>query len=223
MNGGWRRVLQLSAIFCTELKGLQKKEKAVVIERREEIEEYHDIRTNLANERGDYRAVITEPTYALPFIQNGRLVKVIDGKRDFGWGAVIQVEKRHWPMVRGAPSRPADVKASDEHVVFILLNCASNSRVDTRDRTGSAIHTIQPAGDAPGEPLVVPVLLSCIESICAARIHMPRDVRSIESRRDVYRSVKEMQIRLKGNLPILDPVQNMGIKDERFLKLLKVS
>lgn len=206
-----------------ELRELKAKEKAFSIEKREEIEEYYNIRDNLAKERADFQAVITEPSYALPFLQSGRAVKVMDGKRDFGWGLVLHTEKRLWPMVRGVPTRPVDVKASEEHIVYVLLNCATNTTVDQRDRSGSAIHTIQPAGDGPGEPMTVPVLLSCIERISAIRTQMPRDVRSPNARKEAYGRVKILLKQKNGNPPLLDPVQNMGIKDERFLKLLKVS
>lgn len=206
----------------SELRDLQKKEKAVKIDRRDEIEEYHEIRDSLIKQRGDYQAVITEPSYALPFLQSGRVVRVIDGKRDFGWGIVLQSERRHWPMVRGAPSKPADVKASDEHIVFVLLNCAANARVDSRDKSGSAIQTIQPAGDGPGEPVIVPVLLSCIESFSVIRTHIGRDLRMLQPRQEAYARIKMLLTQRGGKVPVLDPVANMGIKDEGFKKLVKV-
>jgi ATP-dependent RNA helicase DOB1 len=48
----------------------------------------------------DFREVITHPTYALPFLQAGRLVKVEYQKLDFGWGVVINFEKRVPAKVR---------------------------------------------------------------------------------------------------------------------------
>ena len=48
----------------------------------------------------DFREVITHPTYSLPFLQTGRLVKVKYQKLDFGWGIVINFEKRIAPKVR---------------------------------------------------------------------------------------------------------------------------
>jgi superfamily II RNA helicase len=84
----------------TELKRLESQKKATKIEKREEVEEYYDLRQHLDDYAKDYRAVIQLPTYSLPFLQPGRLVQVQDGDRDFGWGAVIHFEKRNWPMVR---------------------------------------------------------------------------------------------------------------------------
>ena len=211
-----------SAFTIAELREFVKKEKSFELERREEVEEYYEIRDALTKQRGDYQAVITEPTYALPFLQSGRVVRVIDGKRDFSWGVVIQTERRHWPMVRGQPSKPLDAKASEEHIVFILLNCAVNGRVDTRDKSGGALQTIQPAGDGPGEPMVVPVLLSCIESFSVVRMHIGRDLKSLQARQEAYSRVKLLMSQRNGKVPVLDPIANMGIKDEGFLKLVKV-
>ena len=125
-------------------------------------------------------------------------------------------------MVRGQPSKPLDAKASEEHIVFILLNCAVNGRVDTRDKSGGAIQTIQPAGDGPGEPMVVPVLLSCIESFSVVRMHIGRDLKSLPARQEAYSRVKLLMSQRNGRVPVLDPIANMGIKDEGFLKLVKV-
>jgi ATP-dependent RNA helicase DOB1 len=47
----------------------------------------------------DFREVITHPTYALPFLQPGRLVKVKYQNLDFGWGVVVNFEKRVTPKV----------------------------------------------------------------------------------------------------------------------------
>ena len=48
----------------------------------------------------DFREVITHPTYSLPFLNNGRLVKVKHQNLDFGWGVVVNFQKRLPPKVR---------------------------------------------------------------------------------------------------------------------------
>jgi len=42
----------------------------------------------------DFRDVITHPNYCLPFLQPGRLLKVKWQKLDFGWGVIINYQKR---------------------------------------------------------------------------------------------------------------------------------
>ena len=48
----------------------------------------------------DFREVITHPSYSLPFLQAGRLVKVKCEKLDFGWGVIVNYQKRLPPKVR---------------------------------------------------------------------------------------------------------------------------
>ena len=95
-----------------------------------------------------------------------------------------------------------------------------------KERTTS---TPTPGGVQPckagqkGEPLVVPVLLSTIEAISHIRIHLPKDIRQLQARETVWKSVLEVHRRHPDGITLLDPIQNMRIKDEKFKQLLKVS
>lgn len=208
--------------MSAEQRELKRKIQSFQMERQEEIEEYHDIRSNLASQRGDYKAVVTEPHYILPFIQPGRVVKIVDGERDFGWGVALSYEKRNWPILKSGPTRPADVKGQEEYIAMTLLNCAPNSRPDNRDKS-TAIHAIQPAAEGEENPVVVPVLFTCIDNVSAVRLQTGRDMRGFEAKQTVWRSYKEMKRRMPNGLPVLDPIENMHIKDEKFRKVVKVS
>ncbi len=74
-----------------------------------------------------------------------------------------------------------------------------------------------------GEPLVVPVLLSTLDGISLIRIFLPKDLRSLSARETTWKSVLEVHRRFPDGITLLDPVQNMGIKDEKFKQLVKVS
>ena len=88
--------------------------------------------------------------------------------------------------------------------------------------------TATPGGIQPcepgqkGEPQVVPILLTAIEAISHLRIFLPKDIRQQAARDTVWKSVLEVQRRFPDGIGLLDPVQNMGIKDEKFLELIKV-
>jgi ATP-dependent RNA helicase DOB1 len=64
------------------------------------VAEYYELRTQLDQLASDFRDVVTHPNYSLPFLQPGRLVKIKHGDRDFGWGVVINYQKRLPPKVR---------------------------------------------------------------------------------------------------------------------------
>lgn len=83
----------------TELKREEESKDAVVIPDEQLVAEYYDYRQQLDQMAQDFRDVITHPTYSLPFLQPGRLVKVKYQDLDFGWGVVINFSKRLPPKV----------------------------------------------------------------------------------------------------------------------------
>lgn len=86
-------------ISVTELKREEESKDAVVIPDEQLVAEYYDYRQQLDQMAQDFRDVITHPTYSLPFLQPGRLVKVKYQDLDFGWGVVINFSKRLPPKV----------------------------------------------------------------------------------------------------------------------------
>ena len=117
-----------------------------------------------------------------------------------------------------------DIPPHEQYIVDVLLNCSQDSTVP-KDR--STI-TTTPGGVLPcpsgqkGEPLVLPVLLSTLNGISHLRIFLPKDLRPIGSRETAWKSVLEVQRRLPDDIPFLDPIENMGIKDQKFKELVKV-
>lgn len=78
-----------------------------------------------------------------------------------------------------------------------------------------------PPGET-GEFAVVPVLLATLDGISHIRIFLAKDLKPPESRQQAFKSVQEVQRRFPNGVALLDPVENMGIKDDAFKKLLKV-
>ena len=70
---------------------------------------------------------------------------------------------------------------------------------------------------------VVPVLLSCVESISHIRIFLPDNLKSPDQRNTVRKSLDEVKRRFPDGIAVLDPIENMGITDDSFKKLLRVS
>lgn len=70
--------------------------------------------------------------------------------------------------------------------------------------------------------MVVPVLLSTIDGISHLRLFMPKDIRQEQAREALWKSVLEVQRRFKDGVVLLDPIENMGIKDEKFKELVQV-
>jgi ATP-dependent RNA helicase DOB1 len=78
----------------TELLQEEEKKQAIVVPDEEAVADYWEYRRQLNEMSADFRDVITHPNYCLPFLQPGRLLKVKWQKLDFGWGVIINYQKR---------------------------------------------------------------------------------------------------------------------------------
>ncbi|KAF9096494.1 ATP-dependent RNA helicase mtr4 [Mortierella sp. AD031] len=199
-----------------ELATLEDAKSAMVFEDEDAISKYHDIRQQATLIRKDIREVVNHPTYALPYMQPGRVVKVSYEDQDFGWGIVSGFNKKMPSVVRGAPP-PASL--DPVYIVDVLLYCAAKTQVvPGLDGLAPGIKACPPG--EKGELMVVPILLSCLESIATPRIFLAKDLRSADARHTIHKSLMELQRRFPDGIPLLDPVQNMNIKDASFIKAI---
>ncbi|KAI6121198.1 rRNA-processing arch domain-containing protein [Pisolithus sp. B1] len=187
------------------------------------IAAYYDYRQQLDRMGEDMRAVITHPTYSLPFLQPGRLIRVKHREANFGWGVVINFQKRLRTKAKSEFQQVDDIPPHEQYIVEALLYCADSTTIP-KDRN---ISTASPGDFQPCPPgekgvsLVVPMFLSAIEAISHIRIVLPKDLRQDQARETVWKSVLEVQRRFPQGIALLDPVENMGIKDDKFLNLIK--
>jgi ATP-dependent RNA helicase DOB1 len=65
-----------------------------VIEQEPVIAHYYQLRQQIENMRQQLSAFITSPKYILPFLNPGRLIRVVNKEDDFGWGVVVNFRKR---------------------------------------------------------------------------------------------------------------------------------
>ncbi len=120
--------------------------------------------------------------------------------------------------------KPEEYPPHEQYVIDVLLNCSSGSS-NPKDRN---IEAPTPGGilpcpsGQPGQPLVLPVLLTTIEAISHLRIHLPKDLRSSQSRETTWKTVLEVEKRFPKGIATLDPIQNMKIEDSKFKELVRV-
>jgi len=77
----------------SRLESLEKEYHAIEIPNEKIIAEYYQIRNQLEVSKEEVRKIVHQPFHALPFLQQGRLVKVKDGDTDWGWGVVVNFQK----------------------------------------------------------------------------------------------------------------------------------
>ncbi|SMQ55940.1 unnamed protein product [Zymoseptoria tritici ST99CH_3D7] len=203
-----------------QLVELEQKRLDMIIPNEGEVKEYYDLRQALTNYATDMREVITHPQYLLKFLQAGRLVKIKYKDYEFGWGVVVNFMKVK--PARG--QKEEDIKASQSVVVDVLMSVAVDGATS---QVGAKLTEDLPPGvrpPAPGEKgkmEVVPVMNGTIDSIGHIRVFLPNDLRTQEQRNTVRKSLEEVSKRFPDGIAILDPIENMGINDEGFKKLLR--
>jgi len=201
-----------------DLQDLEVERSNMLIEDESSIKDYFDLRKQLDNYSKEMRDVITHPQHCLQFLQSGRLVKVKYKDYDFGWGAVVNFAKRRSPK-----NQTEEFQPTESYIVDVLLQVANDSIVSMNNKAEGELPpgVRPPVAGEKGKMEVVPILLSCIDSIGHIRIFLPSDLRSPDQRNVVRKSLEEVKKRFPDGIAILDPVENMGITDESFKKLLR--
>ncbi|EKV19706.1 ATP dependent RNA helicase (Dob1), putative [Penicillium digitatum] len=199
-----------------ELESLEEKRTNMIISDEGTIREYYDLRKQLDAFADDVQHVITHPNYSLTFIHPGRLIHVKYKDADFGWGVVINQKKR-----KQASNDTEKLTPHQSYIVDVLMRTTEGSSIGTKSFQDlpPGVHPAKEGEPARSE--VVPIVLSCITEISHIRIMLPKDITSPSSRNDVMKSVGEVKRRFPDGVPLLDPIENMQIKDESFKKLLR--
>lgn len=203
-----------------QLVEMEQKRADMVVENEAEIKEYYDLRQSLTRYGGDMREVITHPQYLLKFLQSGRLVKIKYKDYDFGWGAVCNFMK----IKPSKNLKEEDIKPSASVVVDVLLNIAADSPSSqplSKHAEDLPPGVRPPAPGEKGKMEVVPVMNGTIDSIGHIRVFLPTDLRTPEQRNTVRKALEEVAKRFPDGVAILDPIENMGITDDSFKKLLR--
>lgn len=191
-----------------KIKKLEEQYHTIEIPNEESVVTYFKIRQQLAKLGKEIQEFIHKPKYCLPFLQPGRLVKVKNEDADFGWGVVVNFSKKTNTKASG-DSEPL-------YVVEVLLHCSKESVKD------AATEAARPAAPGEtGEMQVVPVMLHLLTSVSSVRLYIPKDLRPFDNRQLMLKSIQEVQKRFPDGVPLLDPIDDMGIKDPALKKVIQ--
>ncbi|KAM9329941.1 exosome RNA helicase MTR4 [Gastrophryne carolinensis] len=192
-----------------KVKTLEEQYNGIQIPNEESVVTYYKIRQQLAKLAKEIEEYIHKPKYCLPFLQPGRLVKVKSEDDDFGWGVVVNFSRK-------SNVKPNTGDLDPLYVVEVLLNCSKESLKN------AATEAAKPARpDEKGEMQVVPVLLHLLVAISSVRLYIPKDLRPLDNRLSVLKSIQEVQKRFPDGVPLLDPIDDMGIKDPGLKKVVQ--
>jgi ATP-dependent RNA helicase DOB1 len=198
-----------------ELQELEIERSNTIITDEATVRDYYNLRQQLDTHTKDMRDVIMHPNYCLQFLQAGRLVKIKFKDYDFGWGAVVSFQVRR--ANKGEVLQP-----QQSYVVDVLLSVAADTRFMPQVSEGLPPGVRPPPPGEKGKMEVVPVVLNCIESIGHLRVFLPNELKSTEQKNSVRKALDEVKKRFPDGIAILDPIENMNIKDDSFKRLLRV-
>uniref|UniRef100_A0A8C0PL09 Exosome RNA helicase MTR4 n=2 Tax=Canis lupus familiaris TaxID=9615 RepID=A0A8C0PL09_CANLF len=192
-----------------KVKNSEEQYNKIVIPNEESVVIYYKIRQQLAKLGKEIEEYVHKPKYCLPFLQPGRLVKVKNEGDDFGWGVVVNFSKK-------SNVKPNSGELDPLYVVEVLLRCSKESLKN------SATEAAKPAKpDEKGEMQVVPVLVHLLSAISSVRLYIPKDLRPVDNRQSVLKSIQEVQKRFPDGVPLLDPIDDMGIQDQGLKKVIQ--
>ena len=199
-----------------ELSDLEIEKAGMEIADEATVKDYYELRRQLDTYTRDMRDVITHPNYCLQFMQAGRLVRIKYKDYDFGWGAVVNFTPRK-------ANKGEELTPQQSYIIDVLLQVANDTNFSPQASHDLPPGVRPPAAGEKGKMEVIPVLLSCIDSIGHLRLFLPSELKSVEQRNGVRKALEEVKKRFPDGIAILDPIENMGITDDSFKKLLRVS
>lgn len=197
----------------------------IVIKNEEEVAEYFYLSRALVKLKEEFLSIRNKPEHVVRFLNGGRLVKVYskagdeDDKKRWDWGVIVNFTTKN-----AADS----TSATPDTVVHVLLNCLNTAGATTTNPDGSTSELPSPApagtmgltSATTCEMKICPVPLEMMDLISSLRVYIPKDLRSLESRQAVGKSVKEVLRRFPQGVPLLDPLEDMDIKDEQFARVI---
>ncbi|OIW27285.1 antiviral helicase [Coniochaeta ligniaria NRRL 30616] len=202
-----------------ELMNLQEERDSLIIPDENTVKDYYTIRQQLKEYTKDMVSVIQHPKYCIEFLQAGRLIHIeTPSGADFNWGMVVDVKER------AASKKGESWPAQESWFIDVLIKISKDSKDFPRSTTnGDAIPDgVQPPkADEWGRYEIVPCLLTCLKAVSQIRVFLPKSLNTQAEKDQTGRAMEETIRRFPDGVPMLDPMENMGITDDAFKKLLR--
>ncbi|KAL6501313.1 Exosome RNA helicase MTR4 [Orobanche hederae] len=203
-----------------QAKALEEERDSIIIEEEDSLENYYSLLQQYKALKKDIRDIVTSPKYCLPFLQPGRLISIqctpdnenslsLPMKDDVTWGVIINFER-----VKSASEDDANKKPEDaDYTVDVLTRCRVH-----KDEIAKKTIRILPLKE-PGEPAVISLPISQIDSLSSIRLVIPKDLLPLETRENTLKKVCEVLNRFaKEGMPSLDPEDDMKVQSSSYRK-----
>jgi len=222
---------------------LQREASTIAVEDEELVAEYNSTRSLLDRAEQEIAATLRLPTHSLPFLESGRLVHISCNGVKWGWGVLLSRRKctgssAHkpetvlgFPLAGASKTSSAGGQNNDDYILEVLIqvesadaNKDSHAAILVQSVFAAQAQVVPPLSNAEnGNAKILQVSLQALESISAVRLNLPKDMTREASQKGVIRAMTEVQRRFEtsGGVPLLHPVDDMGIVSESFKSLLE--
>jgi len=203
-----------------ELSKHEADKNAIVLKDAKGIAEYFFLKTQIDRIGQEIQYQFTRPINILPFLNPGRLAKVKDGSTDWGWGVIVNFQK--CKPERGNKRRKVkpDIDGSNgDYIVDIMFPCKLQSKQEKK--RFSVPEPCPDTQDPTANMQVIPVKLNLIQKLSTVRLYCPKEMHLPQMRKMTGKILVEASKRFKDGIPPLDPFEDMKIKDEAFVKLVR--
>lgn len=179
------------------------------IKNEEQVEDYFKVKKQIDILTEKFLTFLRKPKYILPFLQSGRLIHVVSNEgTKLGWAATVNYKKVKPNKKEREPESNDDPGFTID--VLIPLDASSNAK-----------SLVPPSETGRVEGKLVTISLNNISQISSVRIFLPQDLVSYDERQSVLKSIRGVEKKFGGKVPLLDAVEEMKIKDPEFESVVK--
>lgn len=207
-----------------KLHAVQKCIDDIEIENEEEVEIYSNLLAQRKKLEQVKRQHMMHPKFVLPFLQPGRLMQIKtsqvrpeDDEDAIGeaWAVTVNFE-----LLSGRTDERdghGKKKSKSKRVLIDVLAACDESRGAREPTILNSNHE-----STSKLPLVVPIDLEQVINISTIRVHLPKDLRTKESREMGIKVLQEVKKRFgEPGPPVLDPVKDLKITTEDYFTVVE--
>lgn len=195
----------------SEISALEKEHSAIKIDDETKVTDYMRTQETLKGLFREYYTIYQSPDNITRFLGEGRPIKIVlDDGTKLDWGMCLghQVIPR-----KRKGSRKEDNENLNEISIDVLIAVDKENYVKTS--------TLISPGTGGSLPVIAKVAPRNIINISAFKVKLQDDLRSIEAKESVIRTLNSIKKRTNGSYTPLDPIEEMGIKSENFVSIVK--
>jgi len=171
----------------------------------EAIADYFYITKELEKKKEEIRQVMIKPDNIAPFLNPGRILYLKSEEADWSWGILISAG------IKKSTNSTADTEQEENEpqwVLEVFLRCEPGSVANQQPA---------PPTGTKAEGHILPMSLNLVHRISKIRASMPSgDPRTEDSSRALLATITKIKAHFKSNIPELEPVAEMKIKEEEI-------